>query len=205
MMPAAELTASDLVAAAQRWQGAARLFDYPSAAGELSAVIDGCAEMAEGAPAAIAAAGSALAEAAATLATAEDLAAEHTFLFARQAPAPPRESSYAILPATAQGTIMSDLGAFYRAFGFATRPALPPDHLCAELAFVGALLAKEAIARENGWREPARLTRAARRRFIREHLGGWLPKFVERLERHARSPFYPRAGAYALALLRDEA
>ncbi len=202
-MPAAELTASDLVAAARRWQCAARLFDYPSSESDLAAVVHACAEEAEGVPVATTAAGAALADAAASLGSVDDLAAEHTFLFARQAPAPPRESSYAILPATAQGTIMSDLGAFYRAFGFGTRAALPPDHLCAELAFVGALLAKEAIARDNGWREPTRLTRSARQRFLREHLGVWLPTFVERLERTARTSFYPRAGAYARALIRE--
>lgn len=133
-----------------------------------------------------------------------DLAAEHTYLFARQTLAPPRETSYAEGPATAHGAAMADLAAFYKAFGFQVGYALPSDHACVEFAFMGALLAKEAIAIEHGWTEKARLTRAARRKFVADHLDRWLPRFIERLETHARIAFYPLVGQLALALAQAE-
>jgi TorA maturation chaperone TorD len=94
----------------------------------------------------------------------------------------------------------------YAAFGFqvsARRPNLP-DHISAELEFVAALLAKEAYALDQGWYPQAKLTRQARRKFIRENLAQWLPAFVERLEQHRRLPFYPAVAALVLALLAIE-
>jgi DMSO reductase family type II enzyme chaperone len=134
------------------------------------------------------------------------LAEEHTRLFARQVPAPPYESSYDRDPGNSRVVRLQEIARYYAAFGLRVAPDHPdlPDHLGAELEFAGVLCAKEAYAIDAGLAEPAAVCAEARARFVGEHLIGWLPRFVERLEAQARLAFYPAVAALALALLRDE-
>lgn len=134
------------------------------------------------------------------------LAEEHTYLFARSVHCPPYETSYAEERGLALGQDLSEIAGFYAAFGVQGSEQRPerPDHVSLELEFVSYLYAKEAYALEQGWTRRARLCRAARERFLREHLGSWLPKFAERLEQHARLPFYPAVAGFVRALLSTE-
>ncbi|TAK20736.1 MAG: hypothetical protein EPO26_17080 [Chloroflexota bacterium] len=203
--------ATDLVDRAMLWSLAAKLFAYPDEREPDPATRLALAPINPHAawPTELAEAMGALERGAealprGTFLESSDLAAEHTYLFARQTLAPPRETSYAEGPATAHGAAMADLAAFYKAFGFQASDGLPSDHASVEFAFMAALLAKEAIALEHDWTEKARLTRAARHKFVADHLGRWLPTFIERLETHARIAFYPLVGQLALALARAE-
>jgi len=114
---------------------------------------------------------------------------EYTYLFQRQAVASPYEGSYLVQSFFMQPQTLADVGAFYSAFGFQVAGDLQ-DHLGAELEFVAVVCLKEAYAHEQGWIEQAETCAQARRRFLGEHLGRWLPVFAMRVRDNARLPFY---------------
>ena len=93
---------------------------------------------------------------------------------------------------------LADLAAFYRAFGLevANDAGERHDHICLELEFMTVLAAKEAFALEQqlGAGELP-LCRDAQKKFLREHLGRWMPAFTRRLAR--------LAGETALGALAD--
>ena len=68
------------------------------------------------------------------------------------------------------GWILADVMRYYDAFAFHPRVEDPPDHVTVAADFVAYLYLKEAFARADGRDEAAELTRAARERFVREHL-----------------------------------
>jgi DMSO reductase family type II enzyme chaperone len=129
------------------------------------------------------------------------LAEEYTYLFLRQSIAP-YESSY--LDRVALGNQeMADVTGFYRAFGFEVGEKTKelPDHIGAELEFLSILCLKEAYALENGWAEQATVCQMARRDFVAQHLGHWLPVFAARVRERARLPFYPALAAFAASVV----
>lgn len=83
-------------------------------------------------------------------------------------PAPPREATY---HQTVQlGYLMSELQAYYNAFGFHPVTHEPPDHICVEAGFISYLKLKQAyaLACEDGDR--AATAAESAQRFIQEHL-----------------------------------
>jgi len=100
--------------------------------------------------------GPALRAAAETLARAaaegEGLAAEHQRLFYTEMAATPYETEYGRASAARKGPALADILGFYEAFGFRPAPAAAelPDHIGAELEFLGLLLLKDADARGRG-------------------------------------------------------
>jgi DMSO reductase family type II enzyme chaperone len=135
------------------------------------------------------------------------LAAEHVTLFTRNVPCSPYASRYLVRDVMARPRVLEEVNRVYHAFGVQVdrdRPDLP-DHIGAELEFLGYLLAKELHALEQGWQEQAQICRDARATLLREHLLLWVPVFYERLNDHARLPFYPAVTGVALALLQDDA
>ena len=114
---------------------------------------------------------------------------EYTYLFLRQAVAPPYEGSYLVQSFFVQPQMLADAGGFYSAFGLQVAGDLA-DHLGAELEFLSVLCLKEAYAREQGWAERAETCVQARRRFLAEHIGRWLPVFVTRVKENARLPLF---------------
>ena len=83
---------------------------------------------------------------------------------------------------------LSDLGAFFAAFGLELTPdaAERIDHVSIELEFMSVLAAKEAHALEHKFEGDALATlRDAQKKFLREHLGRWTPAFARRLARMA--------------------
>jgi TorA maturation chaperone TorD len=80
----------------------------------------------------------------------------------------PREARYS---QTVQlGYLMSELAAWYRAFGFQPRTAEPADHVSVEAGFVSYLLLKRVYALVCGEAEAAEIAAAAAREFIATHL-----------------------------------
>lgn len=83
---------------------------------------------------------------------------------------------------------LSDLGAFFAAFGLELMPdaAERIDHISIQLEFMSVLAAKEAHALEHQFEDDALTTLCdAQKKFLREHLGRWTPAFARRLARLA--------------------
>jgi DMSO reductase family type II enzyme chaperone len=83
---------------------------------------------------------------------------------------------------------LADLAAFYRAFGLelADDAAERHDHLGVELEFMAVLAAKEAHALEHHLDAgKLGLCQDTQKKFLREHLGRWVPAFARRLANHA--------------------
>jgi DMSO reductase family type II enzyme chaperone len=83
---------------------------------------------------------------------------------------------------------LADIAAFYRAFGVEVTEDADErhDHICLELEFMCVLAAKEAYALQRQLDlEAVSVCRDAQKRFLREHLGRWMPAFARRLARMA--------------------
>jgi DMSO reductase family type II enzyme chaperone len=131
---------------------------------------------------------------------------EHTYLFERTVRCPSNESAYGRGHGLAAVHDLAEVASFYAAFGFqvSTKAHELADHLCIELEFLGALCAKEAYAREQGWQERAQVCAEARTKFASEHLATWISQFAARVKEHARLGFYPSLAELAEALVRLE-
>ena len=97
-------------------------------------------------------------------------AAEGAFhsVFGPGGPAPAREASYQ--GTLALGNLMSELGVYYDAFGYAPEGPEPPDHVSVEAGFLGFLRLKQAFAQVNGESEHEAVAREAAKQFLSEHL-----------------------------------
>jgi len=65
-----------------------------------------------------------------------------------------------------------------------------PDHISVELEFMQHVVRSEAQAWEADDDETARLCLKNEKKFINEHLGGWIPDFCEKVVEAADMPFY---------------
>jgi TorA maturation chaperone TorD len=131
-------------------------------------------------------------------ATLEGLEAAYQALFGHTArgAVPPYETEYGADSLFQPMHEMADLAAFYRAFGLGLGPGSRerPDHVACECEFLAFLLRKEAYA---GVREDTSMleaTRAAIRRFLRDHVGRWGPGFGRALGRRDPEGFYGALG-----------
>jgi len=77
--------------------------------------------------------------------------------------------------------VLAEVARFYEVFGFAPRAEDPPDHVAVEAGFVAYLYLKEAFALEAGDADAAETTRAARTRFVAEHLARIARPMTDRL------------------------
>ena len=109
---------------------------------------------------------------------------------------PPYETEYGEDAPWAPPREMSDLTAFFRAFGLVLSPAARerPDHLACECEFMLALTRREAYALERGDAEALETIRRAARLFLREHLGRWAPAVGRKLGRDDPAGFYGALG-----------
>lgn len=109
-----------------------------------------------------------------------------------RAECPPYETSYRSDKDAQKDVVLSDIAGFYRAFGIAPKNEYP-DHIVAELEFLGILFLKEAHCRANYDSANASIAMDARKKFIKEHLS-WVPKFSKALEEKSRIGFYVAMG-----------
>lgn len=137
-----------------------------------------------------------------------DLDAAYGRLFGHTArgPVPPYETEYGEDSPFLPPREMSDLAAFFRAFGLRVRPDSRerPDHIACECEFMLVLARKEAHALEVGAGDMLEGTRHAARRFLRDHLGRWAPAFGRRLSAKDHDGFYGRLGALSAAFVAAE-
>ena len=98
---------------------------------------------------------------------------------------------------------LSDISAFYQAFGLNVSMSSHEraDHVSAECEFLHFLLFKEAYALRQGTKEQASICRDASRKFLSEHLGSWLPAFAFRLSKYGCGEIMPVAADFALELM----
>ncbi len=123
-----------------------------------------------------------------------DLQAEHRRVFGPtlSQDCPPYETEYGKAHIFRQAHDMGDIAGFYRAFGLEVsddaRERL--DHISVELEFMHFLTYKEAYALKHHGVEQAEICREAQIKFLKDHLGRWVPLFARHLARKAHSGFY---------------
>jgi len=110
--------------------------------------------------------------------------------------ASPYETEYGEDSLWAPQREMSDLGAFYRAFGLALDPGARerPDHVACECEFLLVLARREARACALGDAPMRDETRHATRIFLRDHLGHWALALGGALARLDPGGFYGALG-----------
>jgi DMSO reductase family type II enzyme chaperone len=116
---------------------------------------------------------------------------------------PPYETEYGEDSQFQPQREMSDLAAFFRAFGLVPRPEARerPDHVACECEFMLVLARKEAWALQAGDAAMAEATGRAARLFLRDHLGRWAPAFARKLARESAESFYGTLGRLAAEIL----
>lgn len=138
--------------------------------------------------------------------TREEMEDQYVSLFghAVHGPCPPYEAEYGEKGERLQHPHeIADVVAFYRAFDLdlATGLGERPDCLSLECEFAAFLCLKLAHARSVDDPELAEISLEARGKFLREHLGRWMPTFSGLLLKEAESGFYPAVTRWAGAFL----
>lgn len=104
-----------------------------------------------------------------------------------QARVPPYECSNRVQGAAGHTGPLADIAGFYRAFGMKVHGERP-DHLVAELEFLAFVTMMEADALARGNDEEREVSAAAARKFLRDHLGGWVEAWAVRVEASVGEP-----------------
>lgn len=89
-------------------------------------------------------------------------------VFGPGGPAPPREASYC--ESIELGSLMSELAAYYEAFGYHPSAREAPDHVAVEVGFLAYLRLKQAHALAEGDADRAGITADTAERFRADHL-----------------------------------
>jgi TorA maturation chaperone TorD len=102
---------------------------------------------------------------------------------------------------------LADISGFYNAFGFSLGGAVRerPDHVAVEFEFLYLLALKEAYALEKGTQEQVEICIDARRSFLHDNIGQWLPLFAESLARMAPDSLYTALARFAVNIIRADA
>ena len=137
-----------------------------------------------------------------------DLTRQHelTFGHAVQGAAPPYELEYGEEHSHRQPQELSDIAAFYTAFGLrsAANSHERVDHIGTECEFLHYLLYKQACGADGDADEQVRVCEEAGRRFLADHLGRWGPAFALRLTRVAGDEWLGIVGELLLEWLSQE-
>ncbi len=101
---------------------------------------------------------------------------------------------------------LSDLSAFYRAFGLKLGDKIHErvDFIAVECEFAAFLCCKQAYAEERGDSALAEITVNAQRKFLRNHLGRWAPAFSRRIIKQSEESFYLSLAHFTLAYVTDD-
>ncbi len=93
------------------------------------------------------------------------------------------ETEYGRMRGLSKGNDLADIVGFYTAFGFALgegQGCEMPDHLAVELEFYGILLHKSELLTASGDTEGQEIVADARRKFLTDHLGGFVRAISQR-------------------------
>jgi TorA maturation chaperone TorD/NAD-dependent dihydropyrimidine dehydrogenase PreA subunit len=102
----------------------------------------------------------------------------------------PYESVFRGESGTLMGEWALDVQALYAEDRLSIQTKELPDHLSVELEYMAYLCFREALAWEELGMEAALKYGARQRKFLREHLGQWIPSFCRSVLTSADHPFY---------------
>jgi TorA maturation chaperone TorD len=105
---------------------------------------------------------------------------------------PPYETLFGNDHVFGQSYVMGDIAGFYSAFGLQLSPDIHErlDHLSVELEFMHYLAYKESYAILHDGAEKLKTVIEAEKKFVKEHIGRWVPLFSGMLKRKADYGFY---------------
>ena len=105
---------------------------------------------------------------------------------------PPYETLFGNDHVFGQSYTMGDIAGFYNAFGLQLSQDIHErlDHLSVELEFIHYLSYKESYALLHDGPEKLQTVVDAEKKFVKEHLGRWVPLFAGMLKRKADHGFY---------------
>ncbi len=123
-----------------------------------------------------------------------DLQAEHRRVFSNTITldCPPYETLFGNDHVFAQAHVMGDIAGFYKAFGVELSRDIHErlDHLSVELEFMHFIAYKESYARCHDGAEKTQIVVDAQKKFVKDHIGRWVPLFARMLVRKADYGFY---------------
>lgn len=123
-----------------------------------------------------------------------DLQSEHRRVFSNviTLDCPPYETLFGNDHVFAQAHVMGDIAGFYKAFGVELSRDVHErmDHLSVELEFMHFVAYKESYARCHDGAEKTQIVVDAQKKFLKEHIGRWVPLFAKMLVRKADYGFY---------------
>ena len=121
-------------------------------------------------------------------------------------PVPIYELEYGEEHSHRQPQQLADISAFYHAFGLKMNEKVYErvDHAAVECEFMQYILLKEAYALTYGQEEKALICRGASERFLRDHLGLWVPSFCLKLAQYDRYPFMKNTAHFVLNFISQD-
>lgn len=124
----------------------------------------------------------------------DDLQSEHRRVFSNviALDCPPYETLFGNDHVFSQSYAMGDIAGFYKAFGLELSQDIHErlDHLSVELEFMHFLAYKESYARCHDGPEKTQIVVDAQKKFVKEHIGRWVPLFAGMLRKKADSGFF---------------
>jgi TorA maturation chaperone TorD len=123
-----------------------------------------------------------------------DLQAEHRRVFSNviTLDCPPYETLFGNDHVFAQSQVMGDIAGFYRAFGVELSKDIHErlDHLSVEFEFMHFLAYKESYSRCHDGADKTQIVLDAQKKFVKNHVGRWVPLFCRMLVKKAGSGLY---------------
>ncbi len=124
----------------------------------------------------------------------QDLRDDHKRVFSNviSLDCPPYETLFGNDHVFGQSYTMGDIAGFYNAFGLQLSQDIHErlDHLSVELEFIHYLAYKESYALLHDGKEKLQTVVDAEKKFVKEHLGRWVPLFAGMLKKKADYGFY---------------
>lgn len=123
-----------------------------------------------------------------------DLQSEHRRVFSNviTLDCPPYETLFGNDHVFGQAHVMGDIAGFYKAFGVELSKDIHErmDHLSVELEFMHFLAYKESYALCHDGPEKTQIVIDAQKKFLKEHIGRWVPLFARMLAKKADVGFF---------------
>ena len=123
-----------------------------------------------------------------------DLQSEHRRVFTNviTLDCPPYETLFGNDHVFAQSHVMGDIAGFYKAFGVELSKDIHErlDHLSVEFEFMHFLTYKESYSRCHDGIEKTEIVVEAQKKFVKNHIGRWVPLFCRMLAKKADSGLF---------------
>ena len=123
-----------------------------------------------------------------------DLQSEHRRVFSNviTLDCPPYETLFGNDHVFAQSHVMGDIAGFYKAFGVELSKDIHErlDHLSVEFEFMHFLAYKESYSRCHDSAEKTQIVVDAQKKFVKNHIGRWVPLFCRMLVKKADSGLF---------------